>query len=232
MVGSPPKHVGQLSVSRLAYQRLVENLDIRRAEIITGAGNPQHVVTTSHPFIASTKSEDHPQYSPDGTKIAFVSRRPGTYEIWSCASDGSNPVRLTSMSGPVLVGPQWSPDGRRIAFFAGIYFIDFDMPSEAGRPIQFFDFQSRRVKQLGTVENTVKWTNTPGFAVSPDGRWASVHQPREHRRRSHAGLQFPLVTAADPSQLGRAVASTAPLGERRNVSKAWRPTAGRRDRHT
>ena len=279
---------------RLAYQRHVENLDIRRAEII-GEGNAQHVVTSSQPFIASTKSEDHPQYSPDGTKIAFVSRRSGTYEVWLCASDGSNPVRLTSMSGPVVVGPQWSPDGQRIAFFAttgpagsyqtyvmdadggrpsrltksedtlealptwsrrarsiyltsgrsgslqiwnlpldggepvqltkrggaeaaespdgrvvyytkvaeigpglwkvpvdggeeervlesvrfgywavgrtGIYFIDFDMPSEAGRPIKFFDFQSRRVKQLGAVENTVKWTNTPGFATSPDGRW-------------------------------------------------------------
>ena len=53
----------------------------------------------------------------------------------------------------------------------GIYFIDFDMPAEAGRPIKFFDFQARRVKELGTVENTVKWTNTPGFAISPDSRW-------------------------------------------------------------
>ncbi len=285
---------GAATPPRLAYQRLIENLDIRRAEII-GEGNSQHVVTSSQPFIASTKSEDHPRYSPDGTKIAFVSRRSGTDEVWLCASDGSNPVRLTSMSGPVLVGPQWSHDGRRIAFFAttgpagsyltyvmdadggrpsrltqsegglealpawsrndrsmyltsgrsgslqiwklpldggepvqltnrggaeasespdgrvvyftkvaeigpglwkvpvdggeeervlesvrfgywavgrtGIYFIDFDMPSEAGRPIKFFDFLSRRVRQLGTVENTVKWTNTPGFAISPDGRW-------------------------------------------------------------
>ena len=34
----------------------------------------------------------------------------------------------------------------------------------------FFDFQSRQVTQLGTVENTVRWTNTPGFAISPEGR--------------------------------------------------------------
>jgi hypothetical protein len=32
-------------------------------------------------------------------------------------------------------------------------------------------FQSRQVTQVGTVENTVWWTNTPGFAVSPDSRW-------------------------------------------------------------
>jgi len=27
------------------------------------------------------------------------------------------------------------------------------------------------VAQVGTVENTVSWTNTPGFAISADSRW-------------------------------------------------------------
>jgi Tol biopolymer transport system component len=285
---------GTAAPIRLAYQRLVDNLDVRRAEVV-GEGTPQHALKSSHSFIASTKSEDHPRYSPDGTKIAFVSGRSGTQEIWLCASDGSNPVRLTSMGGPLVVGPQWSPDGRRIAFFAttgtagiyvtyvadadngrlsrvtrtegelealpawswdgrslyltsgrsgslqiwkkpldgeepvqltkgggaeasespdgriiyytkvaeigpglwsvptgggdeqrilesvrfgywavvrrGIYFIDFDVQSDARRPVRFFNFQSRQVTQVGTVENTVSWSNTPGFAISPDGRW-------------------------------------------------------------
>jgi Tol biopolymer transport system component len=280
--------------ARLAYQRYLENLDIRRAAVV-GEGTPQHGLGPSHAFIASTRSEDHPRYSPDGTKVAFVSRRSGTPEVWVAASDGSNPVRLTSLGGPIVVGPQWSPDGRRIAFFAttgaagtyvtylmtadggqparlgsadrelqalpawsrdgrslyvassrsgslqiwkvpiaggrptqltqhggaeaaespdgrviyytkvpevgpglwsvpadggpespvldavrfgywtvartGIYFIDFDGSADAPRPVRFFDFQSRTVRQVGTVEHTVSWSNTPGFAVSPDGRW-------------------------------------------------------------
>jgi len=53
----------------------------------------------------------------------------------------------------------------------GIYFIDFDVPSDTRRPVKFFDFQSRSVGQIGAVENTVSWTNTPGFAVSPDNHW-------------------------------------------------------------
>jgi hypothetical protein len=53
----------------------------------------------------------------------------------------------------------------------GIYFIDFDGPTAAPRPVKFFNIQSRQVTQVGTVEKGVAWTNTPGFAISPDSRW-------------------------------------------------------------
>jgi hypothetical protein len=53
---------------------------------------------------------------------------------------------------------------------AGIYFIDFDVPDGAARPVRFFDFRSRAIRQVGSVEATVSWHNTPGFAISPDGR--------------------------------------------------------------
>ena len=53
----------------------------------------------------------------------------------------------------------------------GIYFIDFEVPSEAPPSVRFFNFQSRQVTQVGTVENTVSWSSTPGFAISPDSRW-------------------------------------------------------------
>lgn len=286
-------HAGGRLHARLAYQRLVQNLDIRRVELV-GEERAQHTMRSS-PFIASTKSEDHPRYSPDGTKIAFVSGRSGTQEVWICSTDGSNPTRLTSLGGPVVVAPQWSPDGRRISFFAttglagkyavyvvgaeggrpsrltrsegdlealpawsndgrwiyvtsarsgglqiwkvpvnggepiqltrnggaeasespdgrtvyyakvpemgpglwsvpsnggdevrvlesvrfgywgvarpGIYFIDFDVPDDAPRPLKFFSFQSGHVTPVGAVEKTVGWTNTPGFAISPDSRW-------------------------------------------------------------
>jgi Tol biopolymer transport system component len=279
---------------RLAYQRFTQNLDIRRAEIV-GEATPQHRLKPSQPFIASTASDDHPRYSPDGTRIAFVSRRSGADEIWVCEDDGASPVRLTSMGGPLVIGPQWSPDGKRIAFFAatgeagkyvvytidaeggqptrlttdekilealpawtrdgksvyvasgrsgalqiwklpiaggrsiqvtrnggaeaaeapdggsiyysrvpesgpglwrvaadggdevpvlpsvrfgywslnrrGIYFLDFGVARGAPRPVKFFNFESQQTVDVGVVESSVAWTNTPGFAISPDGRW-------------------------------------------------------------
>jgi dipeptidyl aminopeptidase/acylaminoacyl peptidase len=99
--------------------------------------------------------------SPDGrigyyTKVAEIG--PG---LWRVPVEGGEEERVLDS---VRFGYWAVADG-------GIYFIDFDVPGEGARPVKFFDFESLTIKQLGKVENTVKWTNTPGFAVSPDGRW-------------------------------------------------------------
>jgi Tol biopolymer transport system component len=54
-----------------------------------------------------------PAWSPDGRTIAFASTRSGSLELWTMASDGSNPRRLSRSPGEY---PSWSPDGSRIAF--------------------------------------------------------------------------------------------------------------------
>jgi Tol biopolymer transport system component len=70
----------------------------------------------STPLISSTRDDDAPQFSPDGKKIAFKSKRSGSFEVWVCDADGSNAVQLTSIGGPGVTTPRWSPDGGRIAF--------------------------------------------------------------------------------------------------------------------
>lgn len=66
-------------------------------------------------WIASTKTDVNPQYSPDGQRIAFASNRTGNTEVWLCDADGGNQVQLTSF-GAHSASPRWSPDGGRIAF--------------------------------------------------------------------------------------------------------------------
>ncbi len=56
-----------------------------------------------------------PSWSPDGTKIAFMSSRDENFEIYVMNADGTNPVNLTNH--PSGDGhPSWSPDGTKIAF--------------------------------------------------------------------------------------------------------------------
>jgi TolB protein len=56
-----------------------------------------------------------PVYSPDGTRIAFMSGRDGNPEIYVVNADGSNTRRLTNH--PAGDGtPTWSPNSQQLAF--------------------------------------------------------------------------------------------------------------------
>jgi Tol biopolymer transport system component len=56
-----------------------------------------------------------PAWSPDGRKLAFVSRRDGNSEIYVMNADGSGLRNVTRTRSNDL-DPAWSPDGRAIAF--------------------------------------------------------------------------------------------------------------------
>jgi Tol biopolymer transport system component len=56
-----------------------------------------------------------PSWSPDGSRLAFVSTRSGDEEIYVAHADGSGAKRLTRLRGPDL-SPAWSSDGRRLAW--------------------------------------------------------------------------------------------------------------------
>lgn len=66
---------------------------------------------------SSPKRDDHPRWSPDSGRLAFLSDRDGDPQIYVINAAGGEPVRLTSHKAPVL-DFEWSPDGRRIAFLA------------------------------------------------------------------------------------------------------------------
>jgi Tol biopolymer transport system component len=56
-----------------------------------------------------------PEWSPDGSEIAFYSNRSGTFQLWSIRPDGSGLRQLTDLPDGAWF-PYWSPDGSRIAF--------------------------------------------------------------------------------------------------------------------
>ena len=60
---------------------------------------------------AGTKKDREPRFSPDGRRIAFVSDRDGTPEIYLLDLAGGEPQKLTSFVEG-FSGPVWSPDGK------------------------------------------------------------------------------------------------------------------------
>ena len=97
--------------NRLAFASEKYDLNIWRIDL-KGPGQKPGL-----PFrlIASTQIENYPTFSPDGRRIAFMSDRSGTQEIWVCDSDGSKAAQLTSFGGAAIYGPSWSSDSQNIA---------------------------------------------------------------------------------------------------------------------
>lgn len=56
-----------------------------------------------------------PSWSPDGSRLAFVSSRSGDEELYVARANGTGVTRLTRLPGPDL-SPAWSSDGSRIAW--------------------------------------------------------------------------------------------------------------------
>jgi dipeptidyl aminopeptidase/acylaminoacyl peptidase len=78
-----------------------------------GTGEPRKISTDS--------SGGHsPRWSPDGTRIAYISSRAGTPQVVMYTVQGGGRRTVTSLSTGAD-GVMWSPDGRMLAFVSDVY---------------------------------------------------------------------------------------------------------------
>ena len=93
--------------SKIVWINRVVDTNIYRIAT-TGVGKPERI-------IASTQRDFDAAYAPDG-RIAWISDRSGSREIWIARNDGSHQRRVTHLDGPPVDNLQWSFDGRYLAF--------------------------------------------------------------------------------------------------------------------
>jgi Tol biopolymer transport system component/DNA-binding winged helix-turn-helix (wHTH) protein len=97
---------------RLAYQRTTRGLNIWQMDLSSPGKEGQILV----PSTSETDQGPGPQFSPDSKKLAYMSDRSGSMEIWVSNRDGSNPYQLSAVGGAGT--PRWSPDSQAVAFDA------------------------------------------------------------------------------------------------------------------
>src|SRR6185437_2711726 len=127
---------------RLAYQRETRRLTIWQMDLPSEGSAKSRILV---PRTSQTDQGPGPQYSPAGKKLAYMSDRSGTMEIWMSSSDGGNPVQLSAIGNAGT--PRWSPDSQSIVFDAnkrmgaGIYALS--LQGGAPRLLTPDEFESR-----------------------------------------------------------------------------------------
>jgi sugar lactone lactonase YvrE len=106
---TPPQIVAR-SVPSIAYQSREEKDKVWFVYVMSNDGSNRQRLTEGQSGFLSP-----PSWSPDGSKIAFVSEREGNPDIWVMDCDGQNLVNLTKNPAKDN-SPAWSPDGEWIAF--------------------------------------------------------------------------------------------------------------------
>ena len=138
----------------LAYTRLDYGADIWRLDS-----------NGVKPFLPSTYDDRNPQFSPDGRRVAFESRRLGKEsQLWVANADGSNLAPLNGGDRGIAGSPRWSFDSR---------WIVFDGMTQDHRGIFIIDSAGGQPTLLAEPGGLPSW--------SPDGKWIYFSSARSGR---------------------------------------------------
>ncbi len=104
--------------------------------------------------LTDSNEDNAPVISPDGQKVAFMSKRDGNWEIYVVNIDGSSLQRLTETQVQEGI-PAWSPDGQAIAFASdrdGVWAI-WAMAVDGSNQQQLFVMEGSLDGFVGTDSN-------------------------------------------------------------------------------
>jgi dipeptidyl aminopeptidase/acylaminoacyl peptidase len=185
-------------------------------------------------FTTGPRRDTAPRWSPDGTRLAFISEREagkkGQLHVMPAA--GGEPIRLTELRHG-LSAPVWSPDGTRLAFAARV----------GGAPEPSSEEDKRKSKPPRVITTMKYRFNGEGFtydrrpqifvvaaaegaeprqltegdfdhadpAWSPDGRSIAFTSVR-HDERDHDDASDIWLVAAEGGAPRRLTAGTGPAG--------------------
>ncbi len=113
------------------------------------------------------ETKEHPDWSPDGRKIAFTVINRGKFHIAVMDADGDNFEKLEDQA----LYPSWSPDGRTIAYDViedGDFHATIHLMASDGRYIRRLSHHSRNARDFAPDISPI------GLAVSPASKTTTI----------------------------------------------------------
>jgi YD repeat-containing protein len=154
-------------------------------------------------------NDDHPRWSPNGTKILFQSDRDnlatGTYDIYVMNANGTGQTRLT-VDAADDCNAVWSPDGSKIVFQSlrnGSYYQIYTMNADGTNQVN--------------ITNGISADSQPSW--SPDGLKITFASERDH-----VGTPSVYVMNVNGSNQTRLTFSSEPF---RDEQPVWSPDSSR-----
>ncbi|MHC4261125.1 MAG: protein kinase domain-containing protein [Planctomycetota bacterium] len=104
-----------LTVALTAMTALVLYLFLDRSEVVGNGAVSTFRQWTPRPLQLFVEGQRDPEFSPDGSRIAFVAPVDGVAQLHVATLDAPSPTVLTDEARPVS-RPQWAPDGQSILY--------------------------------------------------------------------------------------------------------------------
>ncbi len=101
----------------------------------------------------SGPSETRPAFSPDGTRIAYIT----AFHLWLMNADGSNPRAVPVTGNPLEDDPTWSPDATKLAYINGTDGQIYTVASTGGKP--------KQITTTGLSPADLKWSPRSNLIV-------------------------------------------------------------------
>ncbi|MDQ7008005.1 MAG: amidohydrolase family protein [Acidobacteriota bacterium] len=114
-----------------------------------------------------------PRFSPDGSRIAFISDRDGADNVWIMQADGSDPRAVSREKEHLVHNPSWSPDGESIVARKG-FTSTRSIP--AGEIWLFHVDGGEGLPLVERPDGPQSQKNIAEPAFSPDGRYVYYSQ--------------------------------------------------------